>query len=192
MWGWNIKKLSLTEEDGNIVLILDQCLKGAGSDVLNLVNTMIFTVMNFRIDGFLLAYERVLPFKTMSVIVTAFLFISGVYEQMTSLQWGKGETTPFHIFCSRVTGDQGKIWTRILACCQLWSQFLRFFTSTAQPYFKDAQVKSLQENGQIGGEGGFWWKRKLISNLARQVEGFRRCQEVENCRGGCQFALRNA
>ena len=104
----------------------------------------------------------------------------------------KRGTTPFHIFCSRVTGDQGKIWTRILACCQLWSQFLRFFTSTAQPYFKDAQVKSLQENGQIGGEGGFWWKRKLISNLARQVEGFRRCQEVENCRGGCQFALRNA
>ena len=145
MWGWNIKKLSLTEEDGNIVLILDQCLKGAGSDVLNLVNTMIIMDMTFRIDGFLLAYERVLPFKTMSVIVTAFLFISGVYEQMTSLQWGKGETTPFHIFCSRVTGDQGKIWTRILACCQLWSQFLRFFTSTAQPYFKDAQVKSLQE-----------------------------------------------
>ena len=78
--------MSLTEEDGDIVLILDQCLKGAGSHVLNLVNTMIITDMTFRIDGFLLAYERVLPFKTMSVIVTAFLFISGVYEQMTSLQ----------------------------------------------------------------------------------------------------------
>ena len=49
------QKLSLTEEDGNIVLILDQCLKGAGSDVLNLVNTMIIMDMTFRIDGFLLA-----------------------------------------------------------------------------------------------------------------------------------------
>ena len=49
------KKLSLTEEDGDIVLILDQCLKGAGSHVLNLVNTMIITDMTFRIDGFLLA-----------------------------------------------------------------------------------------------------------------------------------------
>ena len=53
-----IKKLSLTEEDGDIVLILNQCLKGAGSDVLNLVNTMIIRDMTFRIDGFLLAYEK--------------------------------------------------------------------------------------------------------------------------------------
>ena len=80
--------MSLTEEDGDIVLVLNECLKGAGSHVLNLVNTMIITDMTFRIDGFLLAYEKSASIQNNVSHSHCILFISGVYEQMTSL---KGE-----------------------------------------------------------------------------------------------------